>query len=378
MSIKQQQRRVKTVNLIMHYDIHEYSFVAKQTPGGKLVWQNWNFLLNSIDQDYDYLAVYGYLPTAVPVRCPPENTIHIATEPPAIARHDDNFLAQFGCIITQDANALHQRAILGHGGLLWAIGESVDQDGPSAYITSFEQLEEFFDTPKKKLMSVVVSNKATRDGHAKRLHFVQKLKKLFGNELDVYGRGINPIQDKSQALLDYRFHIALENSSVDHYFTEKITDSFIAGSYPIYYGCPNIGAYFPENSHLPIDLDDFAGAVATIRRAIDGDYDLKYRNQLRQAKDLTMHEYNIYPMLARIITELEQGRHGAAPTPKQHNGCILPHSHKVFNPIGKRLRRLGKATLKTLTMRFLYVTIRKIYLRLACRRLLARSGPLVQ
>ena len=265
---------MKTVNIILHIEHQfEYDLAARQTPHGKLAWQGWNFLLNSKDQDYDYLVVFGYQPTTVSLRCPPENTIYIATEPPAIARHDDNFLAQFGSVITQDPGTKHPRVILNPGGLFWFIGASINKDGLLTNMAHFEQLKEFFDLPKKKLISVITSSKATNDGHAKRLHFVQKLKKRLGQELDVYGRGINHIPDKSQALLDYRFHIALENSSIDHYFTEKITDSFIAGSYPIYYGCPNIGAYFPENSYLSIDLDDFAGAVATIRRAIDGDYD---------------------------------------------------------------------------------------------------------
>ncbi|MDB2522374.1 glycosyltransferase family 10 [Planktomarina temperata] len=54
------------------------------------------------------------------------------------------------------------------------------------------------------------------------------------------------MDDKLESLRDYRFHIAIENSSYDGYFTEKITDCFLAGTYPIYYGCKNLDQYFQK------------------------------------------------------------------------------------------------------------------------------------
>lgn len=40
------------------------------------------------------------------------------------------------------------------------------------------------------------------------------------------------------------FNIAIENSQQEYYFSEKLLDSFIAMSLPIYIGCPNIDQYF--------------------------------------------------------------------------------------------------------------------------------------
>jgi hypothetical protein len=47
-----------------------------------------------------------------------------------------------------------------------------------------------------------------------------------------------------------QFHIAIENCSIQNYFTEKILDCFISKTIPIYCGCLNIGDYFNEKGIL--------------------------------------------------------------------------------------------------------------------------------
>ena len=54
----------------------------------------------------------------------------------------------------------------------------------------------------------------------------------------------SPWHDKSEALNDYMFSVAVENCSVPNYFTEKIGDCFATGTIPVYVGCSNIGEFF--------------------------------------------------------------------------------------------------------------------------------------
>lgn len=46
------------------------------------------------------------------------------------------------------------------------------------------------------------------------------------------------------ALFDCMFHIAIENTQMKHYFSEKLLDCFQTRTIPIYYGCSNIDEYF--------------------------------------------------------------------------------------------------------------------------------------
>lgn len=50
--------------------------------------------------------------------------------------------------------------------------------------------------------------------------------------------------ESKSPLFDSQFHIAIENTSIDHYFSEKLLDCFQTKTVPIYYGCTNLQMYF--------------------------------------------------------------------------------------------------------------------------------------
>ena len=58
----------------------------------------------------------------------------------------------------------------------------------------------------------------------------------------LFGRGFNEVKYKEEALADYMFSVAIEN--MDNWFTEKLTDCFLTGTVPIFYGTPNVGKWF--------------------------------------------------------------------------------------------------------------------------------------
>lgn len=115
--------------------------------------------------------------------------------------------------------------------------------------------------PKKKLISIIASNKNTTSGHHLRIRTIQRLR----NKMDVFGRGWNEIPDKIDGLKDYMFSVAIENTSEDYYFTEKLLDCFMTGTIPIYYGCPSIGKFFNLGGILQANsLQDIESIVANL------------------------------------------------------------------------------------------------------------------
>jgi len=105
---------------------------------------------------------------------------------------------------------------------------------------------------KTKLVSMISSNKSMCQGHNNRLKWVSK----FRNDVDLYGSGFNWIDKKEDGLKDYMFSVAIENSSYNTYFTEKITDCFAVGTIPIFYGNKDIGDIFNPNGIIMLD-DNF-------------------------------------------------------------------------------------------------------------------------
>jgi hypothetical protein len=301
----------------------------RQFPEGKAVWGEWKFIFNADSEVYDYLVIFDDLHAPVQLRCRPENTIHLSVEPPIVLRYPERFLRQFSWVVTQDKRIKHPGVIYGQPGLTWFIGRQPGLNEAEKAL-SFKCLEDLFDMPKTKLISVIASNKAFTPDHAKRLIFAKKLKKYYGDKIDFYGRGFTQMDDKLDALQNYRFNVVLENSSVDDYFSEKLTDCVIAGTYPIYYGCPNLESYFPASSFARIDINDFGKSVEVIDNALAGELDRVNREKLRHARDLAMNKFNLYPMLVELIENIEAGKYGKPTQPLRLDSNLLPHDSEQY------------------------------------------------
>ena len=67
------------------------------------------------------------------------------------------------------------------------------------------------------------------------------------------------VKDKIKFLSSYKFSIAMENTNGDGYLTEKIIESFLAGTIPIYYGDYMLDEYINPKTYILIkgfqDLD---------------------------------------------------------------------------------------------------------------------------
>ena len=316
----------------------------RQFPNSIPEWDGWKFVFNAEYEDYDYLVVFDDLHAPLKPNCPKKNIIHLATEPPSVHNYDANFLMQFAWLITQDASIYEAGVIQYQPGLTWFIGRKEGETDVEKMM-SFHDLEALFEHPKSKLISVIASNKTITPEHKARLEFAKKLKKHYGKEIDFYGRGFLPMVDKLDSLVDYRFQVVLENSSYDHYFSEKLTDCILAGTYPIYYGCSNLDNYFPAHSYLRIDINNFDKSVASIDAAIEQEIDRKFRTDLLLARDRVLYDHNLFPMLIKLIQQIEQGEFGKPNFSTFYGEEILPFRHEnfrvLFMPIRTKLSNLA-------------------------------------
>lgn len=106
--------------------------------------------------------------------------------------------------------------------------------------------------PKNKLVSMIASNKRMCNEHK----FRQQIIKKYQSKCDHFGRGYRELKDKKDGLSDYCFSIVMENATYSNMFTEKITDCFVTGTIPIYYGMNNIGDFFDKDGIIVL-TDDF-------------------------------------------------------------------------------------------------------------------------
>ena len=76
-----------------------------------------------------------------------------------------------------------------------------------------------------------------------------------------YGNNIGKsVKNKIEFLSSYKFSISMENSNGDGYLSEKIIESFIAGTIPIYYGDYMVDEYINPKVYILIkgenDIND--------------------------------------------------------------------------------------------------------------------------
>ena len=130
---------------------------------------------------------------------------------------------------------------------------------------------------KKKFCAAVISNYRATDGF--RMKFINELSKY--KKIDMGGKYNNnigrQIKNKIQFLSSYKFSIAMENTEGEGYISEKIIDSFLAGTIPIYYGGYNIDQYINKNAFILIKGEkDMMKKIEYIKR-IDNDNELYNR-----------------------------------------------------------------------------------------------------
>ena len=99
------------------------------------------------------------------------------------------------------------------------------------------------DTSKKRGCSLIASSRNKLEGHQLRHQIVNEAKKR-DLDVDVMGRGYQNFGPKEDGLASYLYSVVIENSVETSYFTEKIVDTCLCRTVPIYWGAPDIGDYF--------------------------------------------------------------------------------------------------------------------------------------
>jgi hypothetical protein len=259
--------------------------------------------MNQPVKECDYWVVFDDIPGEETVLCPSGHVLLITGEPPSVKQYDNEFLHQFSKIITCHKLENYPNVIHRQQALPWMVGWYLENGATVGYSKDYDELKNITEIKKEKLLSVISSNKSFTAGHKERLLFIQKLKTILGDQVDVFGRGIREIGDKRDAIAPYKYHIVIENSSFMDYWTEKLADCFLAGAYPLYYGCPNLGDYFNEESFSYIDIHNIEKAIQTIKDVIkNGSYEKKV-GQIYRAREKILDEYNFFPMIYQICTE---------------------------------------------------------------------------
>lgn len=202
---------------------------------------NEKFVLTS-GEDYTHAIIINtYMPYLNPA-VPKKNIIGFAWEPNPLLRIEPQFVMY--CI--QHVNR-------------YLLGSKVNLPRPFeekyAYLNHTPMQEKI--PIKTNRCSIIFSNKRFMEGHNYRRAIVEAILKT-DLPIDIWGRGCNTLNISDSRIKGdflqnsifpyetYQFHICIENTQIDHYFSEKIVNALLSECTPIYLGSPKIESYFPE------------------------------------------------------------------------------------------------------------------------------------
>ena len=264
---------------------------AKESDAQFLYWDEFAFTTEHLSE-CDAVLVFNNPSEKIETLCFPENVIAFMMEPGIYSENPWMLkgLQQYAAVYSPVQNS--SNTILSHGFLGWHV------------LQDWNQLSRLAVPEKKMTMSCIASKLQQFKGHRRRVNFIETLQKEIPS-IDFFGKGRQYIPDKMDGLLPYRFSIAIENTSAPYYFTEKITDCFLAYTVPVYYGCKNINSFFPEKSFIWIDIERPQQAIEKIRQIIEN-YDWQERiGALQEARNLVLNKYQPLAAAAGIFRQVQ-------------------------------------------------------------------------
>lgn len=288
---------------------YDYPDIKRQTPGGSLIWKDYTFTESKIDE-CDYLVILDYPKDDFTVKVNPNKIISFCLEPPNEVSKYRQYSNKNVAVIYNQLD-IQKNNVLSHGALPWHIDKDYD----------FLQNLNRDDLVKENKIVWITSNQRSSKGHEIRMNFLDSIKNL--TYVNLYGRGINPIQDKWEVLKSAKYAIAYENFQNEFYWTEKVADCFLSFTMPIYFGCTQLENYFPKNSFIQLDPKDKHISLF-LKEVVSSNKWEENRVAIEAARNLVLNEYQLFPFLYNQIKALESAK-----------GCNISSAKEVISFKGK-------------------------------------------
>lgn len=273
---------------------------------GYVMGKDFHFVVEeSPDAEYLLSIADGVIPVC-DTRVPRERRIVVLMENPAIWTPPLDYLGYFGVVLSPTTVPVppETRLILTQPAVSWFYGLRFRTDRGLSHepvLADYLQLDQLAELPlprKTRLLSCVVSNKGGTRGHNWRIETATALKAYFGDQIDMFGFGWNPIADKRDAIDPYLHTIVIENECRENYWTEKLSDAILGYSQPVYAGAPNVRSYFTHDFPVleyGISSDKF---VASVSRALESG---PAAAALYERRHQIMYEHNLFYHVAGLI-----------------------------------------------------------------------------
>ncbi|WP_218961090.1 glycosyltransferase family 10 domain-containing protein [Ruegeria sediminis] len=287
------------------YSVEPAEHFEKQFPGGVASLNGRTYTFGpDIPASADALIVFNRTHYTMRTSLPRERTAIVAAEPEVIYGYKKKYLEQFGIAVTTSPKPLDTDAWRTATCWFWYAGINFEHPTDVGLIRGFDYFASLEPPAKTDKISIVTSNKTLTEFQRRRIRFVEQIARRIPDHLEIFGRGTRQVADKADALLPYKYHVALENCGGPDTWTEKFADPVLCWTFPFYAGCDNLADYVPEGSFAPIDLDDPEGAADLMVESVNSGRWEKAQKEIERARDAILRRYNIAFLFDRLATAM--------------------------------------------------------------------------
>ena len=169
---------------------------------------------------------------------------------------------------------------------------------------SYDELMSETLSDKKNNICCILSDKEMCEGHKLRKKFTREF--LSKSDLDLFGTvsfRTHTLEnnDKYNTLKNYKYCLGFDNQdTIDNFFGTQFTDALLAECCPIFWCGTNLSNHFPEGSFIQMDIRK-EGEVDRILELLKNDDFEKRIPAIKEAKNLLLNKYNVWPTIKSII-----------------------------------------------------------------------------
>lgn len=295
----------------------------KLCPNPDMYINGWEIIVNPEQKtEADFWIVYGNGRPNDKFKVPKNNTLLVVLEPKEKKIYPKKYYQQFHQIVDTHKDSGHPRIELAAPCFPWHVGLDSKND---AYTLRYGQLNDLkYPAKIENKISVICSNAVHTPGQRKRLSFLHQIKSRLGDKLVHFGRGFHGIKDKMQGIYGYRFHLCMENCCTINYCTEKLIDSYLGWSFPLYSGCTNVDDIYPANSLIKIDINNADESARKMVKVLDSNVSLVEKHALIEARRIALEERNPFVYMVGLASRFYLSNSSKEMT--------TIRSHKSFRP----------------------------------------------
>lgn len=275
----------------------------------------------------NWLVVFDDLAAPLETDLPKERRILFAHTPPVGRRHRPGFINQFGILASPTpVGGFTGRWVASQPARPWRFGVRVAADSPAIARADLTVLRAM-PAPelKARRMSVICCGPMPHKKRERaRQALLAQLRLHFADDVDIYGDGFLPVQDTATAILPYRYHLVLEDTDLDHCWTERLADAYLGFALPLYAGCANVIDYFPRQALVPLPaLEDRPAILRVIAEVLAKDPWADRLDAIRVARSGVLDRHNLFSLIERWTAPPKTGKAAARERLEQPQ-LILP------------------------------------------------------